>query len=65
MKNYPFIRAWGKIMGSFDYYIDDQIEEAVEDKCPQNVVYKDGDIWKTIDDISNQKIKMELIELAK
>lgn len=37
---YPYIRAYCKNMGSYDYWIKQQIEEAKADGAPANAVYK-------------------------
>lgn len=34
--DYPFIRAYGRIMGSYQYYIDDEVRRAREDGAPQD-----------------------------
>jgi hypothetical protein len=50
--SYPFIRLWGKEMGSFPYYINDQIARATEDRAPYNAIYRrDDGVWRTVDDI--------------
>jgi hypothetical protein len=49
---YLMIRAWGKYMGSYAYYIRDQIATAKEDKAPTNAIYKKDDgTWATIEDV--------------
>ena len=39
--DYIYIRAWGQYMGSYAYYIRDQVATAHEDKAPGNAIYKD------------------------
>jgi hypothetical protein len=41
--DYKYIRAWGKMMGSFKYYVDDQVERAIRDKAPEDAVYQRSD----------------------
>lgn len=43
--DYKHIRAWGKKLLSFDYYIEDQQQQAVEDNAPLDACYKNGDTW--------------------
>ena len=46
--DYLYIRAWGRMMGSFDYYIEHQVAEARADGAPQTAIYKDTDgSWHT------------------
>lgn len=52
MNDYKTVRAWGKIMGSFDYYIQERIVEAKKDNAPANATYKNDDgTWNTTDNI--------------
>lgn len=47
-KDYPYIRAWGKYLGSFAYYINDQIDQANQDGAPEDAVYKNNEnVWVT------------------
>lgn len=40
MKNdYPFIRAWGRVMGSQRTYIEEQVAQAREDNAPEDAIY--------------------------
>jgi hypothetical protein len=48
---YPYIAAWGARLGSFKYYIVDQIAEATKDNAPERATYKGEDgRWHTIDE---------------
>lgn len=48
VKKYPYVYAWGRLMGSFHYYIEQQLEAAVKDKAPENAIYKKDDgTWAT------------------
>ncbi len=38
-KKYPYIVAWGQLMGSYGYYIQDQCEKAEEDKAVFTACY--------------------------
>ena len=42
---YRHIVAWGKIMGSYDYYVNRQLEEAEATNAPITAIYRDGDEW--------------------
>lgn len=51
-KRYPHIVRWGKQLLSFDYYIDNQCDEAADDNAPEDAVYKDSSTgkWRTLRD---------------
>lgn len=40
--DYIYIRAWHRMTGSFDYYIEDQVAKARADKAPETAVYFDN-----------------------
>lgn len=56
MKEYPYIVAWGQMMGSYRYYVVNQVRQAKEDNAPPRAVYKNKDHaesktgWVTIDE---------------
>jgi len=39
-KPYHYIRAWGEHMGSYPYYINDQIAKARTQGAPENAIYE-------------------------
>ena len=39
MIDYPYIRAWYRISGSFPYYIEQQVELARKDNAPHDAVF--------------------------
>lgn len=49
---YPYIYAWGKMLGSYQTYIDNQVALAKRHGAPQNTTYirQDG-TWSTIEDV--------------
>ena len=50
--DYPYIRAWGRLLGSFDYYIEDQIAEAKRDRAPYDAIFKTGEEdWSTFSEL--------------
>jgi hypothetical protein len=38
-KEYPYVYAWGVLMGSFQYYMDGEAEVAAGDRAPSDVIY--------------------------
>jgi hypothetical protein len=64
MNSYPYVRIWGKLMGSFDWAIEAEVQEAIAQKAPANATFRvivgaDGCViplherrqWSTTDDI--------------
>jgi hypothetical protein len=58
---YNYITAWGRMMGSYDYYILQQIEKAKQDNAPSDACYFNDfeQKWVCYSDI-NSKIQMKL-----
>lgn len=57
-RTYPYIRAWGTYLGSFPYYINDQIALATKDGAPERSIYKSHEgQWVTFDEIENLRVK--------
>jgi hypothetical protein len=61
---YPYIRAWGKYLGSYQYYINAQVERADKDRAPNNAIYynEDKKCWATADEITDDGAR-ERIEI--
>lgn len=50
---YPYIQAWGERLGSYQYYINDQIAKARESHAPANAIYQRQDgSWATADEVT-------------
>jgi len=50
MNDYPYVIAWGKMMRSEGYYIENQLRKAREDGAPVTAVYRGDDgAWVTLD----------------
>jgi len=59
--DYPYIRAWGRMMRSHTKYIEQQIEQARADDAPPNAAYQDrSGLWRTTDDITRLSVRDEL-----
>lgn len=59
-REYKHIRAWGLMMGSFEYYIKQQQAEASEDNAPLDAIYKRGGTWFLFRDIENEQTKEQV-----
>lgn len=59
--DYPWVRIYGRAMGSFPYYIDAQVEQARADKAPQNATRRNDDgTWSTTEDIVNPTMRADM-----
>lgn len=59
-RQFPFIAKWGQIMGSYDYYIDNQCRLAKEDNAPANAIYERDGKWRTTDDVTSPDMRYKL-----
>jgi hypothetical protein len=57
---YPWIVKYGRMLGSYDYYIDNQVERAEATNAPVNAIHEQTAVggertgkWATIDDVIN------------
>ena len=52
--DYLYIRAWGKMLGSFTSYIEREVEKARKDHAPQTAIYQRQDgSWATFGSVSS------------
>ena len=48
---YECIAAWGRRMGSFNYYITAQQKKAAEEEAPITAIYERDGVWSVAEDI--------------
>lgn len=49
--DYPFIRVWGELMGSMDYYIESEINRARKEGAPKNAIaHRHPNGWHVFDE---------------
>jgi len=53
-EKYPAIVAWGAMMHSYNYYIDDQVALAARDKAPRLAVFRKQSRWVTLKEVTGQ-----------
>lgn len=59
--DYPYIRAWGKLMGSYRYFIEDEIDRARSEGAPLNATSRGHDgTWSTTDDIVSDDTRKQM-----
>jgi hypothetical protein len=60
-EEYRHIRAWGRHLHSFNYYIEDQQWRASEEHAPLNAIFKGTDgTWHTVDGIASEELKTKI-----
>ncbi len=64
---YPYIRMWGIQLGSNQWYIEDEVQRAINDNAPETAISRivgPGGVstgkWSTIDDMANLDLKHRL-----
>ena len=65
MEKYIYIRAWGILLGSFEYYIRQEQAKAFQENAPENAIYKDSEgVWHTFDTIQREDTKQRLTKIV-
>ena len=68
--DYKYLRAWCSMMGSREYYLQEQLEKARRDKAPQDVVYSINSCWepkgwRRFSEVSSWQTKMVVENIMK
>lgn len=59
---YPCIVRWGRELGSYAYYIDNQTAQAEADKAPATAIYKrDDGTWATAEGIADESRRNRIL----
>ena len=61
-KEYKHIRAWGLMMGSFEYYIRAQQHTAAEENAPLDAIYKrhEDEQWARYSECFNDQTREQV-----
>jgi hypothetical protein len=66
---YLYIVRWGRFLGSYDYFIQDECDLAQKENAPLNAIYprqkpacshRPEDGWATTDDVTNPRAREAL-----
>jgi len=63
-EDYPYIIAWGKVMGSFPSYVQMQVDSARASEAPKDAIYRRANKWFTLDDVKQEQMKTRLIKIV-
>lgn len=66
-KPYHYVRAWGSLIGSREYFIQDEIDRANATNAPDNAIFYSltTKSWRTVSDVSDSDLKLQLIDEVK
>lgn len=57
--DYPYIKAWGRLLHSAPYYIEDQIRRARETHAPRTAIYwHEDEGWHIYENIKSIETKL-------
>ena len=63
--DYPYIRAWNKLMNATSDVIESEVAAARKEKAPPTSVYKRKDgVWEIFEGIVRGETKQQLAELV-
>lgn len=63
--DYPYIRAWNKLMNATSDIIENEVAAARKEKAPPTSVYKRKDgVWEIFEGIVRGETKQQLAELV-
>jgi hypothetical protein len=62
-KEYKHISAWGRLLGSFTYYIVAQQKLAASQHAPIDAIFCRDGIWSRVCEIKDASLRDELKEL--
>lgn len=63
--DYPYIRAWNKLMNATSDVIENEVAAARKEKAPPTSVYKRKDgVWEIFEGIVRGETKQQLAELV-
>lgn len=63
--DYPYIRAWNRLMNATSNVIENEVAAARKEKAPPTSVYKRKDgVWEIFEGIVRGETKQQLAELV-
>lgn len=52
---FPYVCAWGALLGSHDYYVANELRQAHADHAGMDAIYKrDNGTWATVKDVQSE-----------
>lgn len=61
MKQYPYIRAWCQMLGSFSSFTECEVARAIADQAPATAIYRRADgTWATFEEVQRPDTKLEI-----
>jgi hypothetical protein len=58
--DYKYVRAWNKMMGSYEYHIRSQQRLAADDNAPLDALYKrhGTGVWVCASELDDERLKL-------
>ena len=63
-KDYPYIRAWGRLMHSNWSYVQDQEALARVERAPKTAIFRREDGWRTWESITEGDVKETIAKVV-
>jgi len=48
-------------MGSYDYYIDNEVQQAENDNAQATVIYKRNGVWSIAEQIADEDLRKQIL----
>lgn len=62
---YLYVRAWGKMLNSYPWYVEREVEKAKTDNAPETAIYRrDDGKWAVFEDIENKAVKVRIADMV-
>lgn len=62
---YLYIRAWGKVLNSFPWYVEREVEKAKSENAHETAIYRrDDGSWAVFEDIENEAVKVRIADMV-
>ena len=62
---YLYIRAWGKLLGSFPYYIEGEVAKAEKENAPETAIFRREDgTWEVFEGIGYEDTKARIAAMV-
>ena len=58
---YLCLVRWCRSLGSYDYYIQQQLEQAVKDDAPTTAIYERDGVWHVAEDIADPILRERIL----
>ena len=62
---YLYVRAWGKLLNSYPWYVEREVEKAKSENASETAIYRREDgSWAVFGDIENEAAKIRVAAMV-